>query len=367
MRMIKRRETLIPLEGNFYMDTTTDGVSIQDRIQAYLSPEPIPKETQEPAQEAPQEEIQEAQSLEPEAESSYEEPEAEEESQGANDEGETLELSDLAQYLGIDEDKLDLGDEGVFIKTKIDGEEGRAKFTDLIKSYQLEGHLNKQNIAATERQKALEEREAQVEQAASQKLNQLEDLSKMAYNKLLSDYNRVNWQELREEDPAEYSAKQNDFQRAQTEINQAYSQVQAERRQQQAKSQENHQSYLAQEATKLVEAIPGWSDAEVASKEKTEVATYATNKLGFKPDEISNIGDHRIVAMMRKAMLYDQMQSKKPTIEKKVKKAPKLVKPGQQSSNKDRNATSLQKAKDRIKKSGGKSGVTDYLVQKGII
>lgn len=352
------------------MDTTNRGVSVADRLEAYLSPSESPTSKQEINK---SQDIQEAvQDIEvtdvslDDADTDQSEVEAND-SQGANDESESLSLSDLAQYLGIDESKLDVSDDGLIVKTKIDGEEGRAKFADLIKSYQLEGHLNKQNIAVSEKQKALEARQAEIERLAGEKLNRLEDLSRMAYNKLLSDYNAINWQELRQDDPAEYAARQNDFQRAQNEINQAFNQVQYERQQQAVKQQESYQNYLSREAGKLVEMIPSWSNSEIAQKEKSDIAAYAKSDLGFSADEISNIGDSRIVNMMRKAMLYDKLQSTKPTIEKKVKSAPKLVKAGQSSNSGDRNIADMNKVKAEIVKSGGKKGVTDYLMKKGII
>lgn len=342
---------------------TTEGVSIAERLDKYLEPVQETQEAQEPEE---GQEIEEVQELDNEVEVDATEDEIEE-TEGAEEEGESLDLDTFAQYLGIDTDKLDITDDGVRVKTKIDGEEGLAKFTDVIKSYQLEGHLNKQNIAVTEKQKALEAKEAEIDQQAQQRLGQLEDLSKLAYNRLLSDYNSINWSELREIDPAEFAAKQADFQRAQQEINQGLNQIQIERQNAQSKNQEKYNNYLEEEAKRLIQVIPEWKDSDKASEEKTKIATYAKESLGFKPEEIENIADHRLVNMLRKAMLFDQLQSQNPAIEKKVKKAPKLVRPGQSSSKQSRDANDINRAREAIKKTGGKRGVTDYLMRKGIV
>ena len=355
--------------------TSQADVSVAERLDNWLAPaenvEPAPEQPdQEPVLELVQE-VDGEESAEIQEESIEETEELEVEAlnddQDANDDGETLDLNDLAQYIGIDTDKLDLTTEGLHVKTKIDGVEGHAKFADILKSYQLEGHLNKQNIAATEKLKALEAREIQIDAQANERLNQLDDLSKMAYSKLTSEYNAINWGELREYEPGEYAAKQADFQRAQQEIQTAYSQVQSERQAQQSKRRESNNVHLAKEAELMLTTIPGWSDSAVASKEKADIGKHAMDSLGFTKDELNGMSDHRVMAIMRKAMLYDQLQSKSPILEKKVRKAPKLVKPGQSVGKKSRDATKLSKQRELIRKTGGKKGVTDYLMSKGIV
>jgi hypothetical protein len=51
-------------------------------------------------------------------------------------------------------------------------------------------------------------------------------------------------------------------------------------------------------------------------------------KMGFTPQELGNIYDHRVVLALRKAALYDQMQAKRQGIKPVVNNGPKPAKPG---------------------------------------
>ena len=51
-------------------------------------------------------------------------------------------------------------------------------------------------------------------------------------------------------------------------------------------------------------------------------------KMGFSPQELGNIYDHRVVLALRKAALYDQMQSKRKDIKPVTNNGPRPAKPG---------------------------------------
>lgn len=348
-------------------DATQQGASVQDRLEAFLEASEAPIE--EPKAEEP-EEVNEAEEVEaedlPEAE---EDGEGEEVSEDAEDEEAepSVELDALAEYLGIDVDKLDIDEDGrIAVKTKIDGEEGRAKLADLVKSYQLEGHLNKQNMEVAEQRKALEAQRAEFQTQKQAELQQLQDLSQLAYSQLVAEYQAISWNELRSVDPAEWSAKQQEFQQRNQQIQQAFAQIQGERSQLQTQQQERFKEVLAEEGKKLMQAIPEWADESVAQKERNELRTYLKSNYNFSDDEVNQIADHRHVLLIRDAMKYRALQAKKPEIEKKVKKAPKLVKPGQSKDAREREQNSLKKLKQTVKKSGGKGGsVAEYLLKAG--
>ena len=66
---------------------------------------------------------------------------------------------------------------------------------------------------------------------------------------------------------------------------------------------------------------------------------------------------------MRKAMLYDKLQAKKPAIEQKVREAPKIVKPG--GANISSQEQTLRNLKTQVRASGGKRGIAEYLLATG--
>ena len=342
------------------MDATQDEGALLGRIESYLDGQAAP--VKEPVAEEVQEEAVETEvPAEVEAEA---EQEQKEDVQDDVTESQ-IELSTFAQILGVDEDRLDVDEDGtVYVKTKIDGQEGRAKFQDLVKSYQLEGHLNKQNMEVAEARKALQAQMEAVEQQAQARIQQLEDVSRLAYQELQREYQSIDWQTLRATDPAEFAAKVTEFNQREARIGQALQHAQSERQQAEVQSQERFKDYLREESQKLQQAIPEWSKPEVAQKEKAELRTYAISH-GFQPQEIDQLSDHRSVLVLRKAMMYDQLQKSKPEISKKVVKAHKLVKPGIATTKQERDQSSLAAVKTTIKKSGGDKGIEEYLLRTG--
>jgi len=343
------------------MEDATQQGAILERLESYLAPEESSEHEKkhdttedsidESKQQVPEE--TETESLEGDA------PEAD-----ATDEIEEsqIELPDLAAVLGLEPDRLDVDESGnLLVRTKIDGKDGIAKFTDLIKSYQLEGHLNKQNMEVSEQRKALETKLAEIESQSQAKIQQLDDLANIAWGDLNAQYQSIDWAQLRVEDPAEFAAKSQEFQQRNAQIQSMFAQLQQQRTSQ---TQERNQTTLKNEGEKLLRAIPEWSDAGVAEKDRAAIRKFA-GSVGFSSDEVNTLSDHRAVVVLRKAMLYDQLQQTKPEVTKKVRKAPKLVRPGQATSKADRNAESLKTLKSTIKKSGGKDGVAAYLLATG--
>lgn len=341
---------------------TQSDESIQARLEAYLEPRTAPATTddEQPTQTAdadiPGEEVDAAQDEEAEA------PKGDD--SGEENEPQ-LTTTEIAKYLGLDETIVDVDDEGnLLVKTKVDGQEGAAKLQDLLRSYQLKGHLDNRHREIVEQEQALREQLAAVEQQAQARVQQLEDLSKLAYQELQREYQSIDWQTLRSTDPAEFAAKVTEFQQREARIGQAMQHAQSERQQAEVQNQERFKEYLREESQKLQQAIPEWSKPEVAQKERAELRAYAINH-GFQQQEIDQLSDHRSVVVLRKAMMYDQLQKSKPEISKKVVKAPKLVKPGTSATKQERDKLSLSAIKTAIKKSGGDKGIEEYLLRTG--
>ena len=341
-------------------EATQEQGAILERLEGFLggeealpveeTPEEIEKEVSEPD--------------EPEGEEESEDSEVESED-AIDQEAETLDLSDLAEYLKLDADKLDIDDEGnLYIKTKVDGEEGQATLNDLIKSYQLEGHLNKQNMEVQSLKKELETKRQEIEQQAQERLGHLESLTALAYQELVGEYQSTDWQDLRMNDPAEYAARQAEFNQRNNQIQQAMQQVESEKRNQESATNGRTKEQLAKEAEKLLNVIPEWKDPTIADKERAELRTFALN-VGYNEHEIANLSDHRTVLLLRDAMKYRQLQDTKPSVKNRVKKAPKLAKPGAPKAQKELAKRKVDQIKQTVKKSGGKKGVMDYLLTTG--
>lgn len=336
------------------------GASISERLESYLAAQDSPQPTEQSEQ--PKVERQALPDQE-----TPEETEVESTESDAPDEGDESQigLEDLAKYLGVDASALDVDEDGtVKVKTKIDGKEGAAKFVDLVKSYQLQGHVDAKAREAAESQKQLAERVQQFEQYAQTETQRLNQLASIAHQELMQDAATINWNELATNDPAEYVRQQHVFQQRQARVNQLAQAAAQQNGQWQQAQQIRYQQFLQSEAQRLPSLIPEWSDEKVRETEKRELAGWLSNK-GVSKQVVDSLADAGLVAALRKAMVAEKGESQKAVTEKKVRTAPKLVKPGQSVDSKQRASESLRDLKQSIRNSGGKRGIAEYLMASG--
>ena len=234
-------------------------------------------------------------------------------------------------------------------RVKVDGEERDVTYEELIKNYQLEQTAQKRLMAVSEEKKSLETEKAQTEQVRiqyEQALNQMAQQLQTANQPKDQAY----WDALYDSDPLEY-VRQRETERD----NQA--RMQAVQQEQMRLKQER----LLKEQAKLLELIPEWKDQEVEQREKAALVNYARER-GWTDAELAEAADSRYVELMRKAYLYDNLQSGKPIAKKKVKTAPKMVKSGQPKSKADSATDRKRKAFDNLRKKGSKEAAVEYLL-----
>lgn len=257
----------------------------------------------------------------------------------------------LAQSMGVDTQKLLT----LKVKTKIDGQEGEVPLADIVKSYQLEGHINKKSMAFAEQQRAYENQMAQHQQMLNQQYQQLNNYTQYVESELFKEFQGVNWNELRELNPAEYAAKRQEFSDRHQAIRQ-YSQAVQQHTQQEAIKQQNEfknwvSNIAQQESSKLTSKIPEWSNPEKASAEKTEIRGYLKTH-GFDDEDLSSVIDHRYVLLARKAMLYDKLAQSKLEVTKKTQSLPTFIKQSSIKSKADVKAENHKHKVSQLKKSG---------------
>ena len=107
--------------------------------------------------------------------------------------------------------------------------------------------------------------------------------------------------------------------------------------------------FVQQEYARLVQALPEWKDKN--STVKKDVQEYAKS-VGFLPEEINQLADHRSVLVIKKAMEYDKLTTKVAPKKKAVKKVPKVQKSGRGNSKEDSAAEAIKKKRARLQKSG---------------
>lgn len=255
------------------------------------------------------------------------------------------------EVLDDDEAEGETSEEVEYYTVKVDGEEMDVTADDLIKSYQLERAAQKRLSEAAEQRKALAAEQTAMEQERqkyAQGLAQLQAQLTQTAGEPTQEY----WDKLYEEDPLEF-VKQREAQRDREKAMQVVQQEQAQLVQQ----------HVASEQIKLIERIPEWKDTDVATREKAGLINFA-QRVGFTNEELSQVVDSRLVDVLRRAYLYDQLQQEKPVAKKKVAKAPKMVKGGKPKTSRDVASEKKRKAFDRLKKTGSKDAAVDYLLNR---
>jgi len=229
---------------------------------------------------------------------------------------------------------------------KVDGTEVSVTLDELQKGYsRTQDYTRKtQQIAEIRRQVESEAEAIRAERNQyAQLLGALESQVQQAVEP------QIDWDRLYQEDPIEW-VRQKEVMRE----NQAKAQaIQFEKQRlaqisQQEQSQQM-QSYLAEQQEELLKVLPDWKDPNKAKKEKELLIDFG-QKAGFSTDELKNIFDHRVVNILRKAALYEQMMSKRGTIKPVTNNGPRPAKPG--AAGRVSQTSEATRAKQRLAKTG---------------
>jgi hypothetical protein len=232
-------------------------------------------------------------------------------------------LAALASELGVDNDKLALSEDGdIMVKLKVNGKDELVDLKEAIAGTQYSKANEEKARTIAEERKTFESERAQVAEAFQQQLQQVQGLGEMLQNKLQADFQAIDWDRLRVTDPAEWSAKQYEFQQRNQELQQAGQMLgqQMRAQQEQIAQQEAQQraEILKVERAAMIESIPEWSSEDKMKGDLQEIVEYAKGA-GFSDEELQDVVHNRHVQVLRKAMLFDKGQT---VAEKKVKKAP---------------------------------------------
>lgn len=336
-------------------------VSIHDRLKAHLAPpSPTPGEVAKPVKAAPEPPVKAAAApTETEEDETEIETEAKQGDAQADEEAEASyeSLGDLAEALGWDLDKImDLE-----ASTKIDGKEGKARLRDLIKSHQLEGHLNQKLMTHAEEKKAFETERQTFLQQSQHKFQQLDAGIQVAQKLLEGEFAQVDWQNLQNTDPLAFNQQYVAFQQRQAQLNHIANQLGQERKQAQQQAAQQQQAYL-QDQMKLMETkIPEWADSKVRERDIADMSVIAHQAYGITEQEVKGLTDHREILVLRDAMRWQKLQKSKPATLNKVKTAPRLLKPGTTQSRAEQAVASLKEGKGKLRQSGSLRDATPLL------
>lgn len=330
----------------------------QKRILDIISPQ----ETAEPKEE-PKEETENAERQGLQAETSEETSEAveadtqtdevEETSvQPAEEEGELpTTITELAEAIEVEPSFL----YGLKAKYDLDGETREFTLGEVKDLVQRADRIKTQSEAIEKSRGELETERSKLQETFQTRLAEIDELSAIAEKQLQDEFNDADLKALRRDDPAEYAAKVQELNDKKKSIEEIKSKARAKAEEQKQEAQKDFEKKKAElmqhESAALMEAVPEWKDPDKAKQGTAELFKYLTD-LGFSPDDVSSVLDHRVFVMARKAMLFDKGQKSVDVSKKKVKTLPKVIKPGAKKSESDAAAQRRKEGLKKLRKTG---------------
>ena len=238
---------------------------------------------------------------------------------------------------------------------KVDGKEVDVTLEELQKGYsRTQDYTRKtQQIAEVRKQTEAELQEVRAEREQyAQLLGALQAQVQQAAQP------QVDWDRLYNEDPIEWVRQREVMRENQEKAAAIQSEQQRLAQLSQREQLQQREALLAQEQEALVAAIPEWKDAKKAQAEKAMLVQFG-QKIGFTPDDLKNVVDHRAVVMLRKAALYDQMMSKRGQIKPVTNNGPRPAKPG--AAGRVSSNTEAMRAQQRLAKTGRVDDAADAI------
>ena len=282
-------------------------------------------------------------------EDSKEQPEAVEEEVVEDSNEEETEAEETEEVEDSQEEEETEEDAPQTYTVKAAGQDKEVTVEELVTNYQLGADYTKKTQEIAEQRKEIEAEShaileaRQVRDLYSQRLQSLEGI-------LSQDENPSDMAALKENDPIGYAVRV-------AEMTERKEQLQLVRNEQDSINAQQHQQQALEqrklvslESAKLKQVLPEFSDQAKGEQLRNEIRNYGKS-VGFKDEELAQVYDSRHVVTLHKAMMYDKLQKSKPGVNKKVAKAPKMVKSGTKTT---KNSNSVMKQQSQKLKGSGR-------------
>ena len=327
----------------------SDKPSVEDRLAAFFGAADEPEQQAAPERQAPPEPPVQAQ---PEPEQAPIEASAEP-AEAADEVALPQDLDELAAAWGVDVAKL--YDIQVPI-TDASGRPAKVKLGEWKDGYQESAKLRE--LRAVEQVRVQEVLQAQQQKFAeiNQRAIEMDAVLRKAEERLLQKASAINWNALREADPAEWTAKRVELQEEAAQIEK----VKAEALQnvQQAMTRQQQEQMAAFEQVKnhhrdwVRTLVPDFADPEKATARSAALKRHMLT-LGYSEADTEQVWDARFVKAIDDSYTLAQLRSSKAVADKKVESAPKrYIKPGVPKAANAGAQAGYKQARAQLRKSG---------------
>lgn len=232
---------------------------------------------------------------------------AEGESESAGDGDVTWE-----NVLGVSEEKLSFDEDGNVkgVNIKVNGEASVIPVNDLIAGYQQNKAITIKGQTLAEERKDFEKQREEVAQAYQSKLQDVTAIGEHLEQRLVSEFESVDWNKLRAENPAEYAAARQDYAGRAQELKQIRQAVMVANQEalQEAENVQKQEltQYVSKQYEKMVENNPSWSDEKVFTKDMGALREFCSTEYGFTDTDFALARDARLIELIKDARNYHE-------------------------------------------------------------
>lgn len=257
-------------------------------------------------------------------------------------------FTELAERTGLTMDRLmDLA-----IPARVDGKEAKATLREMLKSYQLEGHLNTKLSTHASEVAAWKAEQQQLQQQHQQNLQRLDAGLQVAQRHLEGEFAQIDWNKLQQTDPVQYSQNFMAFQQRQAQLDQVAQQLGQERQTQTQQQQQQIAAHLQEQRQLLESKLPEWADEKTRKAALSDMIERGGKAYGYTAEEFGKLSDHRDFLVLNDALKWRALQDSKAEVVNKVRKAPALLKPGSAQSKQAQQGIAATEARSKLRKSG---------------
>jgi len=247
---------------------------------------------------------------------------------------------------GEEETEVEELEEQPVYRVTVDGNEIEVTQDELLNGYSRQQDYTRKTQELANQRKTIEQQAQELQQRDAIYAQLLPKMEAQLKGELV---NEPDWNSLYDDDPIAYVREKQIWDEKKEKLTAVSAEQQ--RLQQEAYAQQQQQiAQVVQDGQqRILEIIPEWKNAEIASKEKSAIRDYGINVLGYSAQEMDAIYDYRALLGLRNAWLNSktvEATKKKPT-----QKAPaRVARPG--STSRKKSLAPAQRAKQVLAKTG---------------
>ena len=263
---------------------------------------------------------------------------------------------DTSEEQSGEEEETEEGEQPQTFTVKVDGKEVSVTLDELQKGYsRTQDYTRKTQQIAEVRKQAEQET-----YAVRAEREQYAQLLGALQAQLQSSEPQIDLERLYHEDPIEWVRQKEVMRERQEKLGAIQSEQQRLYQVSQHEQQRAMEAQLASQQEALLAALPEWKDSKKAKAEKALVIESA-KAAGFSDEDLKSVYDHRLVLLLRKAALFDQMVSKRQGIKPVVNNGPRTAKPG--AAGRVSTTTESVRAQQRLARTGRVDDAADAILK----